>query len=315
MIANTSERADALPTSSLAWLSETWRLARWQLFLVRRRLMSKILLILLLVFYAIVVGFVALIYTVASSSNADDIGTITIRNLIAFPTSLSLAGIYTRIVGVLLLCVLVGALIGSEYGFGTLRLILPRGTGRGQLLVAQIGAVAMLSLATAGFMLLVAMLVGLILGPIFGATLLFPSLATWAEIIKFWLALSFHLFGYALIAYFAGTLGRSVLAGVAMPLGYLFLEVFVGNIVINIVALLLSRANVHDAAERVRHIPDWFLGSNTSAIMTLVGQYPLNLDLGSTSFSLVRALAVALLYCVLLIGGSYLLLTSRDVTD
>ncbi|HEV8190918.1 MAG TPA: ABC transporter permease subunit [Ktedonobacterales bacterium] len=313
MIANTSERADALPTSSLDWLNETWRLARWQLFLARRRLMSKILLILLLVFYAIVVGFVALIYvTVANSSNAgEEAGTI--RNLVAFPTSLSLAGIYTRIVGVLLLCVLVGALTGSEYGFGTLRLILPRGTSRGQLLVAQLVAVALLALAAAGFMLLVATLVGIVLGPILGATLLFPSVATWAEIVKFWLALSFHLFGYALIAYFAGTLGRSVLAGVALPLGYLFLEVFIGNVVVNVVALFLL--GTPDAAERVRHIPDWFLGSNTSAIMTLVGQYPLNLDLGGTSFSLVRALAVALLYCVLLVGGSYLLLTRRDVTD
>lgn len=313
MIANTSERGEAIPASSLGWLAETWRLTQWQLFLARRRLMSKILLILLVALYAIVVGFVTLIYFVIKSSSSAVSDIVPVSNLITFPTSLSLAAIYTRIVGVLLLCVLVGALTGSEYGYGTLRLILPRGTSRGQLLVAQIAGVAILSLATAGFMLLVASLVGLILGPIVGSTIIFPSVATWAEIIKFWLALSFQLFGYALIAYFAGTLGRSTLAGVALPLGYLFLEVFVAGIVINIVALLLL--GTPDAAERVRHIPDWFLGNNTGAIVTQVGQYPLTLDLGSTSLSLVRALSVALLYCVLLIGGSYLLLTRRDVTD
>jgi ABC-2 type transport system permease protein len=310
-----SGRTSALPVPSSDWLRETWRLARWQLFLARRRVISKILLILLLVFYAITVAFVALIY-VAVSSSAGPEGTeaaSTIRNLIAFPTSLSLAAIYTRIVGVLLLCVLVGALTGSEYGFGTLRLILPRGTSRGQLFTAQIAAVAILALGTAGFMLLVAALVGLVLGPIFGASLLFPSGATWVEIVKFWLALSFQLFGYALIAYFAGTLGRSTLAGVAVPLGYVFLEVFVGNIVLTVVAIILF--GTPDARERVMHIPDWFLGSNTSAVMTQVGQYPLALDLGSTSLSLWRALLVAGAYCVLLLVGSYLLLTRRDVTD
>ncbi len=340
MIANTSERADAPPIASTAWLSETWRLARWQLFLARRRLISKILLILLLVFYAIVVFFVGVAYVSVVSSpdpasfqcppNAQgcenpspaeiaairqerEAAATTIRNLVTFPTSLSIAGIYTRIVGVLFLCILVGALTGSEYGFGTLRLILPRGTGRGQLLAAQVVAIAILALATAGFMLLVAALVGLVLGPIFGATLLFPSAATWAEILKFWLALSFSLFGYALIAFFAGTLGRSTLAGVALPLGYLFLEIFVGNVVVPVVAIFLS--GTADTAERISHIPDWFLGSNTSAIMTQVGQYPLNLDLGSTGLSFWRALLVALVYCIVLIGGSYLLLTKRDVTD
>jgi len=313
MIANTSERGDAIPASSLGWLAETWRLTRWQLFLARRRLMSKILLILLVAFYAIVVGFVTLIYFVIKNSSSGPSDITVVSNFITFPTSLGLAGIYTRIVGVLLLCVLVGALTGSEYGFGTLRLILPRGTSRVQLLVAQISAIAILSLATAGFMLLLASLVGLILGPIVGSTIIFPSLAAWGEMIQFWLALSFQLFGYALIAYFAGTLGRSTLAGVGLPLGSLFLEVFVAGIVINIIALLLI--GTQDAAERVRHIPDWFLGNNTGAIVTMVGQYPLQLDPGKPELSVVRPLTVALIYCVLLIGGSYLLLTRRDVTD
>lgn len=314
MIANTSEQANALPTSSLGWLTETWRLTRWQLFLARRRLISKILLILLVVLYLVVVAFVALLFFASSdSSGPGDLFANAVRNLISFPTSLSLVTVYTRIVGVILLCVLVGALTGSEYGFGTLRLILPRGTSREQLLVAQISAVAILSLATAGFMFLVASLVGLILGPITGATIIFPSLASWTEIVKFWLALSFQLFGYALIAYFAGTLGRSTLAGVAMSLGYVFLEVFVSG-VITTIATITSVTNPA-SGERIGHIPDWFLGTNTSAITTIVGQYPLTLDLGSTSLSLVRALSVALLYCVLLIGGSYLLLTRRDVTD
>src|SRR5262249_31635569 len=170
-------------------------------------------------------------------SDQADPFTATVRNLISFPTSLSLVAVYTRIVGVLLLCVLVGALTGSEYGFGTLRLILPRGTSRGQLLVAQVGAVALLSLATAGFMFLVAMIVGLILGPTLGATLFLPSFASWAEIIKYWLAISFQLFGYALLAYFAATLGRSTLAGVAMSLGYVFLEVFASGVIATIVTI------------------------------------------------------------------------------
>src|SRR5262249_16026819 len=209
--------------------------------------------------------------------------------------------------------ILVGALTGSEYGFGTLRLILPRGTGRGQQLAAQVVAIVILALAAAWFMLLVAALVGLVLGPIFSASLLFPAAATCAGILKFWLAFSFSLFGYALIAFFAGTLGRSTLAGVALPLGCLFLEVFVGNVIVPVVAIFLL--GTPDTSARIQHIPDWFLGSNTSAIMTQVGQYPLNLDRGSTSLPLWRALTVALLYCALLIGGSYLLLTRRDVTD
>lgn len=339
MSAMSPSSAAAVPQPSGTWLTEVLRLTRWELFLAWRRVMAKVLLGILLGVFVIVLSFVMIGYISVASQpdpatymrcppqaqgcvdpNPAEIEAIRqqqqqevngIRDLLTFPTSLNLTGNYVRVMGLIVLAVLAGTLIGSEYGFGTQRLVFARGVSRGQMLTAQVLALAVLSLVTAGLMLLVGMLVGLILGPALGAALSLPSLGAWIEIVKFWVAVSLYLFGYTLVALFAATLGRGTAAGIALALGFMLLEIVAGSI-LSVVGLILR----NDTGEKLQRIPDWFLGNNAGALVGHAGQYPLDLASAPPSeLTFVRALFTVLVYAAVFIGGSYLLLRSRDVTE
>jgi ABC-type transport system involved in multi-copper enzyme maturation permease subunit len=234
---------------------------------------------------------------------------------VAFPTSLGFAATVTRIVGLILSCILAGALVGSEYGFSTQRLAFSRGTSRLQMLTAQAAALAVISMVVAAGMLIIGAIVGLTMGPAFGVGVSMPSFGGWMEIIKFFLAFSFSLFVYTLVALAAATLGKSTAAGVGLALGVIVIELILTPILQAIGGAMYNFAHI-DFGNVLQHIPDWFLGNNVGALLGYAGQYPISLaPAPSNDFSLARALLVSLVYCAIFFGGSYFLLSRRDVTE
>lgn len=350
-------------TSSTAttgdWLIQTWRLTRWNLFVAWRRVMSKVLLGILLGFFALIIGFIVLGYVITQSAPVQgqrcssgpgtsqssggtstngnqpvqcqplsaqdqqqirDQETSSIRTTLAFPGSVQLAGGYTTFLGVILLSILAGAVIGGEFGFGTLRLALSRGMGRAQILTAQAVALALLSLGIGLAMMLLGVLVGVTIGPLLGATLPALSGGGALALVAYWLAISFDLFAFAAIAFFLATLSRSTAAGIAGPLGYYVFEI----IAIGILSAL-SFAIRGNLGAFLGHVPDWLLGQNLSVIAakafaplqsvsTTVQQGGGNISNGP-SFGLAHALLVSLTYCVLLVGSTYFIMRRRDITD
>jgi len=240
------------------------------------------------------------------------------RAFLTFPTVLIPVGGYTAFLGVILLCILAGSLIGSEYSFGTQRLALSRGVSRAQLLAAQIGALAILALAVTAGMFILGALIGLTLGPLLGGSIPNIPPTGWLELLGFWLVVSLHLFAYALIALCLATLGRSTAAGIAGSLGYLLFE----NIALPII-LLITAALSGSLSTGISTIQNVFLGPNLSGLQAGVTQSPLNLggaSSGSSNADLpviapTQGLLVSLLYCALLIGLSYWVLRKRDVTN
>ena len=331
MSAPTSPAFPAKVTAPIAlgdWLVLTRRLIRWDLFQVWRRPMTKALLGILLGLYAIVNGFVLLAY--AANANAPRPLVDGIRSWLTFPLSVTVALEYTGFVGVVLLCLLAGALLGNEYGFGTQALALARGVGRGQALVAKVAALALLAAGTAGGMALLAVAVGLTVGPALGAA---PDRLTsvgLTQLLAYWGAISLRLFVYSLIALFFATLGRSTAAGIGGALGFVAVEV-VGLLVLSAIiayqrgiALLQHTqppafANLLDAVRLV------FLKTSADALVGVAQRGPLNLVLFSIpsqaqerlipSPSTAHALTIMLLWCIALIGLSYLLVRTRDVAD
>ncbi|HEY7356214.1 MAG TPA: ABC transporter permease [Ktedonobacterales bacterium] len=348
----------AAPGATGGWLGHTWRLTLWNLKLARRRLMSKILLAILLIGFALVMGLVFLSAVVISNVSTSVISSscatpdttsqpgdngagnpcdpATIQQdqqslqddknqelqLLTFPTILGIAGGYTGFMGVVLLCILAGAVIGGEYSYGTQRLALSRGVSRAQVLAGQIGALALLALVVSAGMLLLGALLGFVLGPALGASI--PAIPTdgLLQLLEFWLVIALQLFAYALIALLLGTLGRSTAAGIAGSLGYLIVEVIVLSILTTIaLEVSFSDPNFSNA---LSHVQAFFLGPNISALLSGVNQTPL--DLGGQNSSVASALAmyvipplqglaVSLLYCILLGGLSYWVLRKRDVTN
>lgn len=342
-----------LPVAATSWVMQTLLLTGWYLRAVRRRVMGKVLVGLLVGLFAAVVSLQVTGYFIALNSGGDgatncapapvttqqaggqpgpqpqqcqppsqqeiqaarEAAAAAIRQTFTFPGSLAVAGGVTTFLGLILLVILAGAVVGGEYGNGTIRVALGRGVGRDQFIVAQAAALAVLALFTAGLMIVLGLLVGVSVGPLLGATLPGVGLEGVWEIVLFWLALGLNLFAFASIALFMATLGRSTAAGIGFALGYFIFEGVAQGIAFVVAALLSAQPAT---ADFVRHIPDWFIGNNVAFVVRNVSQAPLVINgppLGGEAFDMTHALLVSLAYLVLLIGGGYLLVRRRDVTD
>ncbi len=360
----------SIPQAEGNALVQTWRLTRWYLFTIRRRIMSKILLGLLALFFLIVVGFAVLgfiVLSAASSSGAvacpptsvatSQVGvqpgnngptcqetqqeqqqaSATAQSAVAevtqsltFPYSLSIAGGYLGSMGIILFCIVAAALVGGEYSSGTLRVALSRGVRRGQVIAAQVGALAILSLLEAAFVLLLGAATGVIIGPLIGGSFPAFSPGAGAELLAYWLANSLAIFSFGLIAFFMSTLSRNLIAGIAVSLGYLILESIVGSV------LFLTGSSMNSSLGGfLQHIPDYLVGYNTGALTHLAAASPVALygtssvsgasGSSSTSTALAagpgsgidtgHALIVIVVYSLLFVGLSYLFLRRRDVME
>ncbi len=214
----------------------------------------------------------------------------------------------------LLFVVLVGALIGSEYSYSTLRLSLARGVGRGQLLAAQITAIAIFALALTA----VALVLGAIAGG-FGALVGVSTPTTQAglslwELLGYWLALAYNIFAYALIAVCLGTLTRSVAGGIAGPLVFIVVEVVVTDVLTALAAVPVNSPLL----KLIVQMPAYLMGVNTGALITLAGAGPFPLTSGQVndpSLTVPHALIVSAIYCALFILSSYLVLRNRDIVE
>jgi ABC-type transport system involved in multi-copper enzyme maturation permease subunit len=225
--------------------------------------------------------------------------------------------------GSILLCILAGALIGSEYSFGTQRLALSRGVSRAQVLASQVAMLAIVALSLSAGMLLLGSLLGLSVGPALGGSLPALSIDGVLQLLGFWLVLALQLFGYSLIALLLGTLGRSTAAGIAGSLGYLLFEIIALPIVALISYGLLTTGS--SFGNLLNHLQDVFLGPSISALLSGVNASPLDLGGSNTPSSAVvpgadvisplQGLFVAVLYCIVLVGCSYWALRKRDVTN
>jgi ABC-2 type transport system permease protein len=294
-----------------SWLQATWRLALWDLFLAWRRTMSKVLLGLLLGPYALMLIVIVLVYADAAISRAD--GAAAIRDAVTFPLALAGPGYLLRLLGPFLTAILAGAVVGGEYGFGTHRLSLSRGMSRWQVHAAQVMALALIALITAGGMLVIASVFGVTLGPALGSDLIIPLPDGWLHLALFWLALSLNLWGYMLAALFFATLGRSAASGIGGALGLLIVEFVLNGVLLVISAVLLSLRR-DGAASIVQAIPQLFLGNALGTLVDRAGAGPIHLT-SAPGEALWLAFIVVLVYCSGLIAGSYLLFRVRDVTD
>ena len=291
-------------------VSQFARLVRWELFLAwRRRAMVITLTSLLLVGYLLILlAQYAVYYSYSGDSGDAPAG---LAHALTFPGALGVSGSYISDAGLLLFVVLVGALIGSEYSYSTLRLSLARGVGRGWLLAAQVVAVALLALFLAGVGLLVSALAGWL-----GLGLGLPAGFTGAgslliEIILYWLALAFNLLAYALISVWIGTLSRSVAGAIAGPLVFIVVEVVATNLLTAFGAFRTGNQTIIAIAS----LPKYLLGVNTSALVTWAGQGPYELTASVASVGVAHALIVSLVYCALFIVISYLALRHRDIVE
>lgn len=302
---NIPRQTSFLTPSQSSWFPQVWRLIRWYLFISRRRLMAPIMLILFLLGYIFILAVQFLIYKVSGPAVAT-----TVRLGFTFPITLIIIEEYLSVIGPLFLCILASTVIGSEYSLGIQRQLLSRGMDRFQVMTAQIVAMAIIASVTTFLTLLLGTLVGVILGPLLHAPLLSLSAQGWLGLVLFWLSITFYLLVYMLIAILMTTLGHSLIAGLAFSLGTVLLE----GVATNILGFFIYSSRGQPLGSILMQLYQLFPSSSGSIIISATSnmiQPSSGLDRGGLG----QAIIIHTLYCLILILGSYLFYTSRDITE
>ena len=282
-------------------------LTRLEWYKLRHRRMPWILLALtvLLVQVAFWVSYALFRGGQMTVSEGGESGNVTVSTndqfleLFAFPTSLTNGLIVAHGFGGILLMILAASLIGSEYGWGTLRTVLTKGTGRWPLLTAKLLLLAALS---------VALLVVATASVAVGSAIALATLdANWVSSSADWSGLGigfgkaiYGMLPYVALAVFAAVLTSSSGAAIGISLGYYFAE----SILVGVLARF-------DWFERVAI---FILGHAVSGWM----QTPVGVSFQSSGTSAglpdaSQAFLVLLGYVVVLSGAAFWLFQRREV--
>ena len=227
------------------------------------------------------------------------------RQSFILPDSLSNSLGVAHTIGVFLVVILASSAIGVEYGWGTLRTVLTRGTGRWQLLMSKVFALVLI--VAAGLLFLSLTIIAsslavslLTLSDGFGLA----DSGEWSTAAVMFGKTVYGLTPYALLAIFFTVLTTSVGSGTAVSLGYYFGETIVFGFLVN----------MFDGFDGVA---DFLLGHNAVAWMAetgvqttrgLASPIPLH-DLPDN----LHAFVVLLGYIVVLGAATLLLFVRRDV--
>ncbi len=288
------------------------RLIGMELYKIRRRPMSKVLgiiSILAVVFFFLVVLLVTLVIVQRS-------GSISPSPLLP-PLAFYLVNQVVLILGEVLIIILLGALVGGEYGVGTIRLMLTRGPTRAQFLLAKVGAALVCCAIGAIVMIVLGILLGLLFNLFTGLPFAFDffTAAWFGHALLYMLITIVSLFVYSMLALFIATLGRSTAAGIAGALTWLLL----GETILRTILDVIGTATGGATGDFLRSIPDYLIGSNTGALQQNQVQYLGFFGDSSlsnpSSISDLHAVLVLLAYLVLFVGLSLWLQQKRDITN
>jgi ABC-type transport system involved in multi-copper enzyme maturation permease subunit len=199
-------------------------------------------------------------------------GGVNIKNLlVADPTGwaydkLETFGTVFQIGSGIFLLLFGARLIGMEYSSGTIRVVYARGTGRLQLLLAQVLTMAVVGvLLLAGYLVLVGAILGLMVLALSGS--LDPvqhfSSAFWADFGRWAIVQGISMGMAILIAAAAAGIGRSLAFAIAAALTFYPVDNF-----LNILEVLGIRATGHDQPWIA--ISQYQLSTNLNVLLTLL---------------------------------------------
>ena len=184
---------------------------------------------------------------------------------ITLPGSVPNALDLTHGFGVILIAILTASMLGSEFGLGTLRMILAKGTGRWQLLSAKLVLMALLAGAALAIVAVATAISSLAVTTLVEERPEEPM--AWAEVATAFGRTWFSLLPYVLLAGLVSVVASSSIVGITAAIGYLFTEVIV-------VAVLLSNSDwAQNVADYMlgRNITAWMMGSGREGLEIIVG--------------------------------------------
>jgi ABC-type transport system involved in multi-copper enzyme maturation permease subunit len=302
------------------YISVLLRLIGLELYKLRRRVMAVVLGTIGILAVIIAYLLIALLVAIFMSNTATQAEVNSISTLLRLPISLYVAELIISTLGQVLIVILVGTIVGGEYGVGTIRLLYTRGPARSQFLCSKIGAAIFCIAAGVLGMTLLGILMGQLLNIITGIASNFDFFnAAWlAHALIYLLITSLGLFVYAMMALFIATLGRSSAAGIGGALVWIYLAEPVLKLLSNIAAITAKGAT----ADFARALPDYLISSNIAALQQNQNQalfgdrFAQFLSLSNPSpLSDLHALLVLAGYLILFIGLAWWINERRDITS
>lgn len=320
--AGTPAEANSVMMGRQDYLSVLLRLTGMELYKLRNRAMSVVLGtigVLAIVMAFLLITLLAVIF-LGSSATQQEVSSIS--QLLRLPDSLYVVVfvLFTLTLGPVLIFILVGAMVGGEYGIGTIRLLFTRSPARWQFLVAKmLTAITCIAIGVVAITL-VGLLVGQLLNFITGVapTFDFFSAAWLGYALLYLLSTMFCLFVYAMMALFIATLGRSTAAGIAGALIWFF----VAEPVVKLVCSISATASKGITADIARSIPDYLISNNIAALLANQNESLFGTRIasflalfGSSPLSNLHALLVLVGYLILFTGLAWLINEYRDITN
>lgn len=256
-------------------------------------------------FLILVLGVAVIVFLAYLSLHASNVNPTEKANRLhnfIWPTGITRSFDISGFLGQIVLVVLAASLVGSEYSWGTIRVMVGTGAARTKLLLAKLIAltqttiVFLLASAAAGTL---ASLVVTVAGG-HTVTLGTVNAAWWGDLALMILRSFFVLWVMVVLAFSIASLTRSVATGIAVGIGWVFLERILG-------ALLGLLGNI--GAE----IDKWLITTNTNALVVRNGLGPHTAASGIPGAW--RAFAVLAFYCVVLIGLAVVAFRRRDIAS
>jgi ABC-2 type transport system permease protein len=189
-------------------------LMRWEWFKLRKRWMPWIMLVVLLLLSQLMTVWLS--YSVYQSDpDSGSYASFTLPQSIPF----TLHEVYTNAIGIILVVILTASVMGAEYGWGTVRSVLSKGTGRWQYLASKVlllwllvgGALLIMVGVTAADSLIAQAMAG---GAPEGASVS----ARWIDVPVAFGKVWFGLLPYIALTAFVTVLSSSMAAGMAASL-------------------------------------------------------------------------------------------------
>ena len=243
------------------------RLIGAELYKLRKRLMTRVLLFVLV---GIMIVLYLLIYAISRiaipAHGPDEVGVM--QNILGLPLAIPFALSILSSFGTILAIILVASSIGTEYNWRTIRTMLICSEGRLRLLGAKLVAATILILTGMVIGLVTGFLMSLITTAIGGYSFDFGFATSgyiWDQFLQFWRTF-YTLVPYTLLGFLLAVVGRSTMPGIALGIGIFFLE--------SIVTAFMSLAGGW-----IARIPDYLLAANVRAL-TAMNTLPQGMSMG-----------------------------------
>lgn len=267
-------------------------LLRSEVFRLNRRAMPKVLLLVV----AITVGAIFLITWGAAQSGqfsaadrADLMDSLTLANTLE--AAIGFAGIF----GSLFVIILTASMVATEYSWGTIRMLLPRGKSRSAYLGAKLVVLAVFAF----LVVIVTVAAGYAASAVITVLEDLPREMGDGVAVDLVLGVGrawFTMMPYMAMAFMVALLTKSTAAGISIPTAILFLE---GQIL----SLVAAAGGV------LERIPELFLSKNVEALMSV------NTDGGAADLpGTWQAATVLAIYTAVFLAVAFSIFRRRDVT-